>query len=120
MAAPKRKPAGRTNDDTSAEEVNFRMLCDAYNGQTANVIAALSEGADVAAKHKDTGLTALHIAIGTNNLSLTRALVETWNAPIEPDERGRWPTIIASECRVSDELSDYILEKETGALRNTE
>jgi hypothetical protein len=120
VATPKSKPASRTSDDTTGEELNFRMLCDAYNGQTSNVIAALSEGAGVAAKHKETGLTALHIAIGTNNLSLTRALVETWNAPIEPDERGRWPTIIASECRVSDELSDYILEKEAEALGNTE
>ena len=120
MANPKRKPAGRKSDDTAAAEINFRMLCDAYNGNTEQVIAALNDGADVAARHAETGLTALHIAVGTNNLPLVKALVEAWQAPFAPDGYGRLPTIVGSECRVSDELSDYIFEKEAEALKDTE
>ena len=60
---------------------------------------ALEQGADVATVHEQTGLTALHIAAGTNNLPLAAILIEDWNAPFGPDRFGRWPTVIAAECK---------------------
>jgi uncharacterized protein len=61
-----------------------------------------------------TGLNALHIAVGRNNLEMTKLLVE---AGIEfiPDNEGRMPSLIAAICNVDDDLSDYILEAEQKA-----
>lgn len=66
-----------------------------------------------------TGLDLLHIAVGTNNLELTRFLVDEVHVPFKPDARGRWPTVVAAECGVSVELNDYIVEKES-AFINTQ
>lgn len=73
-------------------------------------------GAPLGAVDPKTGLTALHIAVGTNNLALTRELVEGFKAPFMPDAMGRWPSLIAIECEVSDELSDYVVEAEASFL----
>jgi ankyrin repeat protein len=72
----------------------------------------VNAGADIDSVHDQTGLTALHIAVGTNNLALTRYLIEDAGARITPDESGRWPTIIAAECGVDEILSDYLLDVE--------
>ena len=40
------------------------------------------------------------------------AILEDAGARIGPDRSGRWPTVIAAECRTSDELCDYIVEAE--------
>lgn len=119
-AKPKRKPKAGLSDETSTADLNLQLLTAAYNGRTEAVIAALDSGADVAAKHSDTGLTALHMAVGTNNLPLVKMLVEDWKAPFGPDGFGRWPTVVAIRCRVSEQLSDYIVEKEAQALGITE
>ena len=58
-----------------------------------------------------TGLTALHIAIGRNDLSLTKLLVEA-GAAFSPDKQGRWPSTIAALMEVDDELLDYVAEME--------
>jgi uncharacterized protein len=58
-----------------------------------------------------TGLTLLHIAIGRNNLELTRFLLAN-GATIMPDQRGRWPSLIAAACGVSDELYDLVADAE--------
>jgi hypothetical protein len=79
-------------------------------------IAALNKGVDVNAADPLTGLTALHIAIGTNNLSLTRTLIEEFDAAIRPDGRGRLPSVIAAECRVDERLSEYVAQVEAKAL----
>ena len=63
-----------------------------------------------------TGMNALHIAVGRNNLELTRLLIEA-GIEIIPDKEGRMPSLIAGICRVSDELADYISEAESRALQ---
>lgn len=86
-----------------------------YNADNRNAVAALEQGVDVNATDLVTGLTALHIAVSTNNLTLTRILVEDWNAAFKADAAGRWPTLIAAEAEVDDTLSDYIVEAEAKA-----
>jgi hypothetical protein len=92
------------------------LLRAAYDADTKGVIAALEDGANVNAVDSSTGLSALHIAVGTNNLPLTQILVEDWEAAFGPDARGRWPTVIAGTCRVDEALADYIVEAEAKSL----
>jgi uncharacterized protein len=92
------------------------LIVAAYRGNLARVKDALKEGADVDFVDPATGLSALHIAVGTNDLVLCRYLIDECGASIRPDRSGRWPTLIAAQCRVSDELGDYIAEKEASAL----
>nr|WP_306766314.1 ankyrin repeat domain-containing protein [Shinella pollutisoli] len=87
----------------------------AYSAENKTVINLLKSGADVNATDPFMGLTALHIAVSTNNLTLTRILVEDWNAAFKADATGRWPTLIAAEAEVDDALSDYIVEAEAKA-----
>ena len=54
-----------------------------------------------------TGMNALHIAVGRDNLEIARLLVEAGIKCI-PDNEGRMPSLIAAICGVSDELADYI------------
>lgn len=89
------------------------LLIAVYDADTKGVIAALEDGANVNAMDPATGLSALHIAVGTNNLSLTQILIEDWEATLGPDARGRWPTVIAATCRVDEALGDYIVEAES-------
>ncbi len=58
-----------------------------------------------------TGMNALHIAIGTNNLPMVKLLVEA-GIPFIPDGQGRMPSLIAALCEVDEELQDYVLEQE--------
>lgn len=92
------------------------LLAAAYRADVAGVEAALKAGVSVDAVDTTSGLCALHIAIGTNNLPLARKLVEDWGASFFPDGRGRWPTVIAARSRVSDELGTFIVEAEAKAL----
>ena len=105
-------------DRTSSHDPNGALLRAAYAADSAAAIAALEDGADVSAGDPVTGLTALHIAVGTNNLPLVRILIEDWNAHFGPDGKGRWPSVIAAECRVDDDLADYIVEAESKFLGN--
>ncbi len=63
-----------------------------------------------------TGMNALHLAVGRNNLEITKLLVEAGVAFI-PDAYGRMPSVIAAEMEVSEELADYICEAEIRALQ---
>lgn len=112
---PKPMP-GAPLDGQGRERLNADLLRAAYTGSLGGVDAALAEGAAVAAIDAETGLTALHIAVGTNNLALCRYLIDEWHAPFSPDKFGRWPTLIAAECQVDDELSDYLVEAEAKFL----
>jgi hypothetical protein len=58
-----------------------------------------------------TGMNALHIAVGRNNLEMTKLLVEA-GIKFIADNEGRMPSLIAAICDVDDELSDYIVEAE--------
>lgn len=92
------------------------FLSAVYDADTQRALAALNQGVDANAADPQTGLTALHIAVGTNNLVLTRILVEEWGAEIKPDRGGRWPTLIAAQCRVDNDLCDYIVQAEAKVL----
>jgi hypothetical protein len=92
------------------------MLACAYRGDTEKVVAALAGGAAIDMVDAPTGLCALHIAVGTNNLTLARLLVEQYGARFFPDRAGRWPSLIAVECDVDEELADYITETEARFL----
>lgn len=92
------------------------LLQSAYAADPKGVFDAIMAGADVNAADPETGLTALHLAVGTNNLGLVRTLVETFHARFQPDALGRWPTLIAAQARVDDALSDYIVQAEAKAV----
>lgn len=101
-----------TSRDKAAEQLYARFFRAAYMGNLAGLKEAVHDGADVNAWHDATGLTALHYAVGTNNIQMLKYLVETAGARIVPDRSGRWPTVIAIDCRAGEEVSDYIVEEE--------
>jgi ankyrin repeat protein len=105
-----------TTDSAGTARINADLLQAAHQNNMDAVRDALAQGADVDAVHGQTGLAALHLAIGNNNLTLTRYLIEEAGAKIAPDRSGRWPTLIAAQCSVSEELGDYIVEEEAKAL----
>lgn len=99
------------------EEPEFGTPMEAFRravhaGDVGGVRVALQRGADVNEADERTGLAALHLAIGFNDMDLARVLVEEGGAAFFPDRFGRWPSLIAAENRVDDELSLYIVEKE--------
>lgn len=95
-----------------------RLLRAAYGGDVTGIQEAMRQGADINAVHPETGLAALHMAVGANDLPLSRFLIEQCHARFFADKFGRWPTLIAAECQVDDALSDYIAEREAEFLRN--
>lgn len=102
----------RGSASAGSARIDEQLLKAAFAGDLTGVRGAVKAGADVDSVHAQTGLSALHIAVGTNNLALTRFLIEEAKVRIGPDESGRWPTIIAAECGVDEILSDYLLEVE--------
>jgi hypothetical protein len=97
------------------ENVDRALADAAQRGDVAAARNALQQGAKVDRVDERTGLTALHIATGIDNLPLVKLLVEECHARFGPDGFGRWPTAVAAECRVSEEMCDYIVEKEAAA-----
>ncbi len=57
------------------------------------------------------GMSALHIAVGQNDLLRVRSLVQR-GAKFFPDHEGRWPSTIAALMEVDDDLLDYVAETE--------
>lgn len=110
-ATPKHRKA-RPQDGTEAARLDRALLMAVYDADFNKAVAVLEAGADIDFADPDTGLAALHIAVGTNNLALARVLIEEWGAEIKPDGRGRLPTVIAARSRVDDDLADYIVEAE--------
>lgn len=101
----------------SALSAEDAALLDAvYEGDSAEVKKLIAAGADVNARHPETGLTPLHLAVGTNNLALTYYLIEKCGARFGPDRFGRWPTSIAARYRAAGKLCDYIVEQEAAAM----
>lgn len=92
------------------------LLNAAYHGRLDAVQRALAAGADVEAADPETGLTALHLAVGRSHLEVVQFLIEEAGATIKPDGFGRWPTVIAGECQASQEVCDYIVEREAEAV----
>lgn len=109
------RAASRSNagDSEGPQGIDSSLLEAAHLGKLDDVREAIRNGADVNAVHQQTGLTALHLAIGINHLPLVRFLIEEAGASVSPDRSGRWPSLIAAQCRVSEELGDYIVERES-------
>jgi ankyrin repeat protein len=107
---------GNQGDDAGTARLNLNLVQAAYAGNLGGVREAVSQGADVDFMHAQTGLSALHIAVGTNNFAMTRYLIEDGEARFCPDRSGRWPSVIAAECGASEQLCDYIVEMEAKAL----
>lgn len=119
MADEKTGPQDSPSSASEAlAQVQRQLFQAAYMGNLAGVRESVEKGAKVNAWHDRTGLTALHLAVGTNNLALVKYLLEIAGADLVPDKSGRWPTVIAAECCVSEELCDYIVEEEAKRLHS--
>lgn len=105
-------PLRKGQEDSGNAGLGADLIRAAYGGNLGLARTALEQGASVAVTDERSGLSALHIAVGTNNLALCRYLIEQWDAPFGPDKFGRWPTVVAIQCRVDVEVGDYIVEKE--------
>jgi hypothetical protein len=70
---------------------------------------------DINAVDPATGMSHLHVAVGTNQLDLVRSLVAS-GARFFPDKHGRWPSTIAAICEVDENLMDYVVEEENLAV----
>lgn len=103
------------SDVADREKLDTRLLAGAAGGDIAAVRTAIEAGADIAARQAE-GLTALHLAVAMNDLPMAKYLVEEAGAAFVADGFGRLPTVVAAQCRVSEELSDYILAKEAAAV----
>lgn len=97
-------------------EADAQLLRAAYWGALELAKEAIANGADVDGLPAETGLGALHLAVGLSNIEVLTYLVEEAGATIKQDGFGRWPTLIAAECQASDEVCDYIVVKEAEAL----
>ena len=86
----------------------------AERGDETTVKRLLGSGAEIDTADLETGLTALHLAVGRNALDVVKFLVGQ-GASFVPDRLGRMPTTIAAECEVSEELCDFIVEAEAAA-----
>jgi hypothetical protein len=92
-----------------------QLLKAAYNRDHNGVLDALAQGADVNCVERQTGLSAVHIAVGNNDEFLCRMLIDEHRAAFFPDRFGRWPTLVAIECGVDESLSEYIAEREASS-----
>ena len=99
---------------------NEDLLRSAFRGENTAAAVALDQGADVNTMQTSSGLTALHIAVGTNNLELAQILSEHYAASFVPDRFGRWPSVVAAECQANAEMQDYIVEAEARYLARQE
>lgn len=74
--------------------------------------AARKAGADINAFDPLARMPPLHWAVGSDNLRMTKYLVEECGAVFRRNESGRWPTLVAAECMVSGKMCDYIVVQE--------
>lgn len=102
--------------DPSSQSIHLNLIAGAQAHDIQAIEEAIGRGANINFVHPDTGLSALHIAVGQNDLSLCSFLIENCGANFFPDKFGRWPTLIAAECQVDDELADYIAQKEAASM----
>lgn len=86
----------------------------ASTGDIPTLNAYLDRGRSIDDVDPVTGLTALHYAIGRNQLAATRFLAEK-GATFGPDRQGRWPSTIAGLCEVDGELCDFVSSEEAKA-----
>jgi hypothetical protein len=97
---------------------NLELLRATHRGSLDRVKRAVEGGADIEYVEPGTGLTALHMAVGRSHLDIAKYLIEEAGAAIKPDGFGRWPTVIAAQCRSSEAVCDYIVEREAEAVNS--
>lgn len=95
------------------------LLVCTYDNDEAGVRAVLATGFSIDAADPVTGMSALHLAVGRDCLNMTKLLVEH-GASFFPDKAGRWPTTVAAECEVGDDMCDYIVTAEAAAIGCTD
>ena len=110
------EPTDSYDDIAHSRSIYSKLLNATDRHDIEGIRKALEMGADINQLHPDVGLAALHVAVGNNDLVLCRFLIEDFGAEFFPDRFGRWPTLIAAECRVDEALCDYIVEQEARAL----
>lgn len=94
-----------------------RLIRAAFAHDLDGIDQAITDGADINALDDEYGLTALHIAVGQNDLVLSRYLIDRYFVSFRPDRAGRRPSLIAAECEVDAALADYIVEQEALGTR---
>lgn len=108
---------GTGGDEQSSNLTEDRLLIlAAFSGNLEDMQSALAKGADVNAIDSETGLSALHIVVGSNDIDSCRALIDEHGADFFPDRFGRMPSVVAIDCRADDDLFDFIAEKEAAAM----
>ena len=112
-------PAGEDRPRPETNPAERALLRAARDHKIDDIREAVSGGANINCIDPATGLSALHIAVGQNDLPLCRFLIEECGAKFFADRFGRWPTLIAAECQVDEELLDYIANKEERFLDRT-
>lgn len=98
------------------DEAISHLVFAAYRHNMESIRDSLRTGVDINAIDPVTGLAALHVAVGNNDIVLCQFLVEECGARFFPDRFGRWPSVVAAECRVDDELSTYVVSNEARHL----
>jgi len=87
----------------------------AWTGDTPKMRAILAHktfiGRFLNTVDRMTGMNALHIAVGRNNLDMAKLLIEA-GIKIIPDGEGRMPSLIAALLETSEEMQDYIAAEE--------
>jgi hypothetical protein len=96
------------------ESLGNELLDCAYNNELKLAEALIKQHAPIDFVDWQTGLTALHIAVGRDHLQMAKYLVDS-GALFLPDKQGRTPSVVAAECEVSDEMCDFIAEAEAKA-----
>jgi len=90
----------------------------AYKGDRQAFENAVSKGANAHATDSN-GLNALHLAIAHNDFNFARFLITQHLLPLIPDRFGRWPSILACQCRADQEFIDYIADHESEDSQDT-
>lgn len=111
---PKSEPEPADQEANQVTPHLSEFLGAAERGDEAAVKQLLESGAAIDIADAETGLTALHLAVGRNKLDVVKYLVNQ-GASFIPDRYGRMPTTIAAECEVSEELCDFIAVAEARA-----
>jgi hypothetical protein len=101
---------------TKQDELDFAFFKAVWEGNLTAARNAHAAGANPNARDEDTGLPPLHAAVGMNDLLLARYLVDECKVAFGPDHFGRWPTVVAAQCKVSESLGHYIFTKEAAYL----
>ena len=102
--------------DSLAPDEAAKFLREAASkGDLDQVTKLLDVGASVNGASPHNGMSALHYAVAGDRLDVAKLLV-TRGAAFFPDRDGRWPSAIAADCDVSEEMCDFIVEAEAKAI----